>query len=435
MSLTEVAVIMALKSCNKVDTNTYELEYEVDAETFTNACKQAYLKNKNKYEIPGFRKGKATQGMIEKMYGESFFYEDALDSIYPDAVTDAVTEANINVVDSPYDVDVPVISKAEGLCIKFKITTYPEVKLGEYKGLKVTKQSCDVTDEDVENELKQMQDRNSRLVDVTDKPAEDGNTVSIDFEGFVDGIPFEGGKGENYPLELGSGSFIPGFEEQVVGHNIDDEFDVNVTFPEDYTDNLAGKDAVFKCTIHSIKAKELPELDDEFAKDISEFDTLDEVKDDIRKKIAEEKQEKAKEDIENQLVDQISEGMEVTIPQCMIDQKVDELYSNYENQMQSQGIPMDAYLSYINQDVETFKASLKESAEKQVRSSVAITAIIETENIEVTEDEIASQAEKYAKMYSITTDEVKKALGEHQLENDAKVDRALQLIVDAAIIE
>ncbi len=435
MNLMEVALIMALKSSNKVDTNTYELEYDVESETFINACKQAYLKNKNKYEIPGFRKGKATQGMIEKMYGESFFYEDALDIVYPDAVSDAVKEANISVVDTPYDVEIPVISKAEGVSIKFKITTYPEVKLGEYKGLKVKKQSCDVTDEDVDNELKQMQDRNSRLVDVTDKPAEDGNTVSIDFEGFVDGIPFEGGKGENYPLELGSGSFIPGFEEQVVGHNIDDEFDVNVTFPEDYTDNLAGKDAVFKCTIHSIKAKDLPELDDEFAKDISEFDTLDEVKDDIRNKIAEEKQGKAKEDIENQLVDQISEGMEVTIPQCMIDQKVDELYGNYENQMQSQGIPMDAYLSYINQDKETFRASLKESAEKQVKSSVAITAIIEAENIEASEDEINTQAEKYAKMYSITVDEVKKALGEHQLENDAKVDKALQLIVDAAIIE
>ena len=270
---------MALKSSNKVDTNTYELEVTVDSETFKKACTQAYLKDKKNIQLPGFRKGKAPQAMIEKMYGEGTFYEDALDIVYPTAVSEAFTEAGLEVVDAPYDLEIPVISKADGVEMKMKVTTYPEVKLGDYKGLKVKKENTEATDEDVDNELKSLQERNSRLVVADDRAAQTGDTVSLDFEGFVDGEAFDGGKGENYPLELGSGSFIPGFEDQVCGHKIDEEFDVNVKFPDEYAEQLAGKDAFFKCKIHEIKAKELPELDDDFAQSVSEdLNTLDELK-------------------------------------------------------------------------------------------------------------------------------------------------------------
>ena len=237
---------MALKSSNKVDVNTYELVITIDSEAFNEACKKAFLKDRKNIQIPGFRKGKATMGMVEKMYGEGAFFEEALDALYPEAVSAAFEEAELNVVDTN-NVNVPVMSKTEGVEITMTVTTYPEVKLGEYKGLKVTKLPTEATDEDIENELLSMQKRNSRLIDVTDRAAEMGDTATIDFEGFTDGVAFEGGKGENYPLELGSGSFIPGFEEQVAGHSIDEEFDVNVTFPEEYAAELAGKEAVFKC--------------------------------------------------------------------------------------------------------------------------------------------------------------------------------------------
>lgn len=316
---------MALKSSNKVETNVYELEITVDAETFTEACKKAYLKQRKSIQIPGFRKGKATQGMIEKVYGEGAFYEEALEIVYPEAVGAAFDEAGLNVIDQPSEVDFPVMSKEEGVVITMKVTTYPEVKLGEYKGLKGKMLDTEATDEDVEAELKSMQERNSRLVTVEDRESQMGDTCDIDFEGFVDDVAFEGGKGENYPLELGSNSFIPGFEEQVAGHKTGEEFDVNVTFPEQYEPSLAGKDAVFKCKINEIKTKELPELDDEFAKDVSEFDTLDELKADLKKQISDRKATDAKIDFENQLIDQVVENMEVEIPECMNTQKCDEM--------------------------------------------------------------------------------------------------------------
>ena len=297
---------MALKSSNKVDTNVYEIEVTVTPEVFTDACKSAYMKQRKSIQLPGFRKGKATQGMIEKVYGENAFYEEALEIVYPEAVTAAIEEAGLRTVDTPFDLDVPVMSKEQGVEMKMKVTVYPEAKLGDYKGLKATMLPTEATDEDVDKEIENMRDRNSRLVTVEDREAQMGDTAEIDFEGFVDGVAFEGGKGENYPLELGSGSFIPGFEEQVAGHKSDEEFDVNVTFPEDYAAELAGKDAVFKCKIHEIKSKELPELDDEFAKDVSEFDTLDELKADIKKQMNERKAEEAKNDLKTSLLSRLS---------------------------------------------------------------------------------------------------------------------------------
>lgn len=425
---------MALKSSNKVDVNTYELVITIDSEAFNEACKKAFLKDRKNIQIPGFRKGKATMGMVEKMYGKGAFFEEALDALYPEAVSAAFEEAELNVVDTN-NVNVPVMSKTEGVEITMTVTTYPEVKLGEYKGLKVTKLPTEATDEDIENELLSMQKRNSRLIDVTDRAAEMGDTATIDFEGFTDGVAFEGGKGENYPLELGSGSFIPGFEEQVAGHSIDEEFDVNVTFPEEYAAELAGKEAVFKCKIHEIKATELPELDDEFAKDVSEFDTLDELKEDLKKKLSDSKEAKAKTDIENQLLDQVVEGMEADIPECMFAKRTDEMMQEYSYQLQNSGIDLDTYLQYMGQDKETFKASLKDGAEKQVKLSLALTAVIEAEKIEPTEEEINDEAAKIGANYGMDAEQVKKSVPVSRIAEDVARNKAVDLIVDSAVIE
>ena len=425
---------MALKSSNKVDVNTYELVITIDSEAFNEACKKAFLKDRKNIQIPGFRKGKATMGMVEKMYGEGAFFEEALDALYPEAVSAAFEEAELNVVDTN-NVNVPVMSKTEGVEITMTVTTYPEVKLGEYKGLKVTKLPTEATDEDIENELLSMQKRNSRLIDVTDRAAEMGDTATIDFEGFTDGVAFEGGKGENYPLELGSGSFIPGFEEQVAGHSIDEEFDVNVTFPEEYAAELAGKEAVFKCKIHEIKATELPELDDEFAKDVSEFDTLDELKEDLKKKLSDSKEAKANTDIENQLLDQVVEGMEADIPECMFAKRTDEMMQEYSYQLQNSGIDLDTYLQYMGQDKETFKASLKDGAEKQVKLSLALTAVIEAEKIEPTEEEINDEAAKIGANYGMDAEQVKKSVPVSRIAEDVARNKAVDLIVDSAVIE
>lgn len=423
---------MALKSSNKVETNVYEIQVTVDAQTFTDACKSAYMKQRKSIQIPGFRKGKATQGMVEKVYGEGAFYEEALEIVYPKAVQDAIDEAGLKVVSQPYDLDVPVMSKTEGVEMTMKVTTYPEVKLGDYKALEAKMLDTDVTDEDVENDLKSMQDRNSRLVTVEDRAAEMGDTAEIDFEGFVDGVAFDGGKGENYPLELGSGSFIPGFEEQVAGHKVDDEFDVNVTFPEEYAAELAGKDAVFKCKIHEIKAKELPELDDEFAKDVSEFDTLDELKEDIKKGIAEKKEKDAKADFENQLLEQVVENMEAEIPDCMFDQKCDEMVQDYAYRMQMQGLDLNTYLQYLGQTMDQFKAQMMEGAKKQVQVSIALDAIIEAEKIEATEEEIDAEVAKLAEQYGMEADQIKAAVPADQLAKDINTKKAVDFIVDNA---
>lgn len=426
---------MALKSSNKIDTNTYELEVTVDAETFKKACTTAYLKNRKNIQVPGFRKGKATQGMIEKIYGEGVFYEDALDVIYPEAVSAAFDEAKLEVVDAPYDLEVPVIGKENGVEMKMKVTTYPEVKLGDYKGLKVAKLPTEASDEDVENELKTVQESRARLVVADDREAQTGDTVSLDFEGFVDGVAFEGGKGENYPLELGSGSFIPGFEEQVAGHKIDEEFDVNVTFPEEYEESLAGKDAVFKCTIHEIKAKELPELDDDFAQDVSEFDTLDEYKADLKKQISEKKEADAKTDMENQLLEQITDNMVAEIPECMFAKRCDEMVQDYSYRLQMQGLDLNTYLQYLGQDMDSFKETFKEAAEKQVKVSVALRAIIEAEKIEATDEDIDKEAAKIGEQYGMDAEQVKKAIPAEQLAEDVKRNKAVDMIVEAAVIE
>lgn len=425
---------MALKSSNKVETNVYELEITVDAETFTEACKKAYMKQRKSIQIPGFRKGKATQGMIEKVYGEGAFYEEALELVYPEAVGAAFDEAGLKVIDQPTDVDFPVMNKQDGVVIKMKVTTYPEVKLGEYKSLKGKMLDTEATDEDVENELKSMQDRNSRLVTVEDRESQMGDTCDIDFEGFVDGVAFEGGKGENYPLELGSNSFIPGFEEQVAGHKTGEEFDVNVTFPEQYEPSLAGKDAVFKCKINEIKTKELPELDDEFAKDVSEFDTLDELKADLKKQISERKEANAKTDYENQLIEQVVENMEVEIPECMNKQKCDEMIQDYSYRLQMQGLDLNTYLQYLGQTMEQFREQFMDGAKQQVKVKLALDAIVKAENIEATEEEIAEEIAKLAEQYNMEADKIKAAVPEEQLTDDIVTRKAVDFVVDNSIL-
>ena len=426
---------MALKSSNKVDTNVYEIEVTVTPEVFTDACKSAFMKQRKSIQLPGFRKGKATQGMVEKMYGEGAFYEEALEIVYPQAVTDAINEAGLRTVDSPYDLEVPVMSKADGVEMKMKVTVYPEVKLGDYKGLKATMLPTEATDEDVDSELTNMLDRNSRLVSVEDRAAEMGDTAEIDFEGFIDGVAFDGGKGENYPLELGSNSFIPGFEDQIVGHKPDEEFDVNVTFPDDYAGDLGGKDAVFKCKIHEIKTKEMPELDDEFAKDVSEFDTLDELKEDLKKQISERKEEKAKADFENQLIEQVVDNMECEIPECMFDKRTDEMIQDYAYRLQMQGIDLNTYLSYMGQDMDSFKATFREGAENQVKASIALEAIVDAEKIEATEEEIDAEVNKLSEQYQMEAEQVKKAVSSDQLAADIKTRKAVDIIVDSAVKE
>lgn len=426
---------MALKSSNKVETNVYELEITVDAETFTEACKKAYMKQRKSIQIPGFRKGKATQGMIEKVYGEGAFYEEALEIVYPEAVGSAFDEAGLKVIDQPSDVEFPVMNKQDGVVIKMKVTTYPEVKLGEYKSLKGKMLDTEATDEDVENELKSMQDRNSRLVTVEDRESQMGDTCDIDFEGFVDGVAFEGGKGENYPLELGSNSFIPGFEEQVAGHKAGEEFDVNVTFPEQYEASLAGKDAVFKCKINEIKTKELPELDDEFAKDVSEFDTLDELKADLKKQISERKEANAKTDYENQLIEQVVENMKVEIPECMNKQKCDEMIQDYSYRLQMQGLDLNTYLQYLGQTMEQFREQFMDGAKQQVKVKLALDAIVKAENIEATEEEIAEEIAKLAEQYNMEADKIKAAVPQEQLTDDIVTRKAVDFVVDNSVKE
>lgn len=424
---------MALKSCNKVDTNTYELEVTVDAEVFAEATKKAYLKQRKSIQLPGFRKGKASQGMVEKVYGEGVFYEDALELVFPEAVQAAVEEAELHLVDQPFDLEVPVMSKTDGVEMKMKVTTYPEVTLGEYKGLEAEYGEEEATDEDVDNEIKSLQERNSRLITVEDAAAEMGDTAEIDFEGFVDGEAFEGGKGENFPLELGSGQFIPGFEEQVAGHKVDDEFDVNVTFPEEYTEELAGKEAVFKCKIHEIKRKELPEVDDDFVKDVDdEAETVEQLREKLAKQIAERKAESAKREFENALMDQVVENMEAEIPQCMFDQKADDLVQDYAYRLQMQGLDLNTYLQYLGQTMDEFKAQFADGAEKQVKISLALEAVVKAEGLEATDEEYEAEIAKLAEQYGMEADQIKAAVPADQVKTDIVNNKAVDLIVASA---
>ena len=424
---------MSLKSSNKVDTNVWELEVSVDGDTFKDAVTKAYLKQRKNITIPGFRKGKAPRAFIEKYYGEGVFYEDALEAIYPDAVASAIEEAKLEPVDTPYDLEIPEMGN-DGVTMKFKVTVKPEVELGEYKGLKATKKSTKVSADEVKAELARMQEQNSTVSDIDDRAVKKNDIVVIDFEGFVDGKAFDGGKAEKYELTIGSNQFIPGFEDQIIGHKIGDEFDVNVKFPEDYQADLASKDAVFKIKLHGIKVKDVPALDDEFAKDVSEFDTLDELKKDIKKQLEKRKNDDAENELHNTLLEEVAKGIKAEIPEAMIEKTIDDDVNEYSYRLQSQGLKLETYLKYTGMDIKGFREGFKERAETQVRLNLALEKIIEKEKIEVTEEDIEAEYKKYADAYNMDIDTIKKAVSAESLKPELASRKAIDLIVDSAVV-
>ena len=424
---------MSLKNANKVDTNRVELDIEVDAGRFESAVNNAYKKNVRKMNIPGFRKGKAPRHLVEKLYGSGVFYEDAVNEVYPAALDEAIQESGFEYVEDKIDFDVVSVGP-EGLHFKAVVTVKPEVELAAYKGLKAEKKVVEVSDADVEEELKKLQDRQSRLVVAEDRAAEMGDTVTFDFDGRVDGEPFEGGKAENYTLTLGSGQFIPGFEEQLVGKKADEECDVEVTFPEDYhAAELAGKPAVFHCKMHEIKVKELPELNDDFAKDCSEFDTLDDLKADLRKNLEHRREHEAEDAFESELLEQLVAGFKAEVPEAMYEHRVDESVRDFDYRLQSQGLNLDMYLQYTGMDRDTFRKSFREQAEKQVKIRLALEKIAELENIVPTPEEIEAEFAKLAEQYQMDVEKVKSLISEKSLSMDLAVGKAMDLVKETAV--
>ncbi len=426
---------MTLKETKNLSTNRYELTIAISAEDLAEAVKKAYNERKDNIQIPGFRKGKAPYAMVVKMYGEEAFYEDALNILYPDAVDSAIKESGLKVINDKMDTDIESISKEDGVVLKVALTTYPEIEIGKYKGLKAEKLIAKVDDSEVEAQINAMADRNARMVEVTDRAAQNGDTVTIDFEGFADGVAFDGGKAEGYALELGSGSFIPGFEEQIVGKSIGDEFDINVNFPEEYgAENLAGKPAVFKIKLHEIKFRELPVIDDEFAKDVSEFDTLDALKADIKEKALAQKTKIAEEEAENELVGQIVDSIKGEIPEAMFESRLQQSVEEFGYRLQMQGLDLDTYLKYSATSMDDFKATFRPQAESQVKFRLALEKIVELEKIEATDEEIEAEFKKMAEQYSMEVEAVKNAVPASELAKDVAVSKAIDFIKENAVI-
>lgn len=426
---------MSLKETKKIDANRYQLEITVDGEKFREAIREAYKKNGKKINVPGFRKGKAPLHIIETYYGSEIFFEDALNLLYNDLVEDAIKESGLKVINDKMDFDLVSISKEDGVDFKVSLTTYPEIEIGEYKGLKAEKTAVKVDAAEVNAELNAMAERNARMVSVEDRAAKNGDTVVIDFEGFTDGKAFDGGKAEGHSLVLGSGQFIPGFEDQIVGKNIGDEFDVNVTFPKEYgAKELAGKESVFKVKLHEIKVKELPAIDDEFAKDVSEFDTLKELKADLKKKATERKKKAAEEATENALVQQIVDSIKGDIPEAMFENRLNQCVEDFAYRLQSQGLNLETYLKYTNSNIDEFKKSFRPQAEAQVKYRLALEKIVELENIKPDDKEIEAEYEKLAKDYGVEADKVKNAIPAEEVAKDLAVGKAIDLIKENAVI-
>ena len=426
---------MSLKDTKKVAENRYQLEITVDGEKFREAIKEAYKNNADKINVPGFRKGKAPLAFVEKYYGSEIFFEDALNLLYNDLVEDAINESGLKVINDKMDFEMVSISKEDGVDFKVTLTTYPEIEIGEYKGLKAEKVKAVVEDSEIDAQINAMADRNSRMVAVEDRAAANGDTVVIDFEGFQDGKAFDGGKAEGHSLELGSGQFIPGFEEQIVGHNIGDEFDIDVTFPEEYgAEELAGKPAVFKIKLHEIKVRELPVIDDEFAKDVSEFDTLDALKADLKAKALERKTKAAEEEAENDLVQQIVDSIKGEIPEAMFENQLNQSVEEFAYRLQSQGLDLQTYLKYTNSSIDEFKKTFRPQAESQVKFRLALEKIVELENITASEEDIEAQFEKMAKDYGMEVEKVKAAVPATEIAKDLSVGKAIDFIKENAVI-
>ena len=424
---------MSLTKKELTDKNLYELEISVDHDTFEAAVSRVYKKQAGKFTVPGFRKGKAPRSIIEKMYGKGFFYEDAINDILPDAYESAIKEAELNVVGRP-EFDIKSIDE-NGAVLTVKVYVKPEVEIKDYKGIKATRKVEPVTDEELDAEIATVQNRNSREIEVTDRAAQNGDVATIDFDGYVDGVAFEGGKGENYDLKLGSGSFIPGFEDQVVGKNVGDSFDVNVTFPEDYhAKELAGKPAVFKVTIHKLSAVELPALDDDFAKDVSEFDTLDEYKADLKAKIEKRHETSADSDVDEQLSVALMEKLEADIPECMFETETENFVRDYDNRLRMQGLDLKTYFQYTGMTLETLREQMRPQAERQVKLRLALEKIAALEALEATEEDINSEYENIANSYNVPVDQVKASIDATAIAEDMKVKKAMDLVKETAKI-
>ncbi len=423
---------MSLKSSNKIEENVWELEVSVDGETFMNAVNKAYLQQRKKINVPGFRKGKAPRAFIEKMYGEAVFYEDALEIVYPDAVMAAIEEAKLDVIDTPFDLEVPEMGK-DGVVIKLKVTVKPEVKLGKYKGIKAVKKPAKVSAEDVKAHINNMLEQNSRIVTVETKRKVKKNDIAvIDFEGFVDGVAFDGGKAENYELTIGSNQFIPGFEDQIIGHKAGEEFDVNVKFPEDYHAELAGKDATFKIKLHEIKVKEVPALDDEFVKDVSEYDTVDELKKNVKEELEHKKMHEVEAEANNEVLDKLADLVTAVIPECMIEKKMDEDVQDFAYRLQMQGLDLKTYLKYTGSDEKTFREQYKDQAEKQVKLDLALEEIIKKEKLEVSDADLEEEYAQYAKAYNMDVEQIKKAIPAENIKPELLQRKAVDFVIENA---
>ena len=426
---------MSLKATNNVETNKYELEIEISAEDFEAAIEKAYLKARKNIAMPGFRKGKAPRKLIEKEYGEQVFFEDAVNLLYAPVVNGAVEESGLELVTRP-EVEVTEISKENGVKLKATCITKPEVEVKDYKGIEVEKVVNPVTDEDINKQLDALREKNVTVETVDDRAAENGDDVVIDFEGFKDDVAFEGGKAEDFTLSLGSGQFIPGFEDQIVGHNAGEDFDINVTFPDEYqVKELAGAPAVFKIKLKSISKKVMPELDDDMVKDSTEFDTVDEYKADVKKKLEEANEKHADSEVEAKIFDKVIENMTAEIPQVMFDNRVNEMISELEQRLAPQGISLDLYMQYTGQTIDTVKKAYAEQAEKQVKLRLALEKIAKLENIEVTEDELKAEFDKLAEAYKLDVDQIKQFIHDDDLKKDSAVGKAVDLIKDAAVIK
>ena len=424
---------MNLVKSEKLEKSMHELQFSLDAETFKAAIEKAYKREGKKYNVPGFRKGHAPRAVIEKMYGADIFHYDAINDLFPEAYEAAVVESGIQPVGRP-EADVVSESLEDGVVLKVTVAVKPEIKVGSYTGLKAVKKVHTVDDADVEAELVRMQNRNGRIITREGK-AENGDTVDMDFEGFVDGVAFEGGKAEHYSLVLGSGSFIPGFEDQLIGHEAGEEFDVNVTFPEEYqAKELAGKAAVFKIKLHEVKTKELPALDDEFAKDVSEYDTLDELKASIRKGMEEQNEKQAALAVENDLVDQVIATIEGDIPEAMYEARMDEAVRDFEYRLAQQGLKLDMYLQYMGQTMESFRASFREQAEKQVKIRLALEAVAAAEQIAASDEELEAELQRVADNYKMELAKVKELVNADEVKKDLAVNKAIDFIRDHAEI-
>ena len=425
---------MSLIKSEKTEKSVYTLEFSVDKETFDKAVSNVYRKQVGKISVPGFRKGKAPRSVIEKMYGKGFCYEDAVNEVLPGAFDEALKESKLDMVGQP-EFDIVSIDE-NGLVMTAKVSVKPDVKIEGYLGIEAEKKVAEVTDEEIEREINTVRERNSREIEVTDAAAVMGDVCNINYEGFVDGVAFEGGKGEDYPLKLGSGNFIPGFEEEIVGHKIGEDFDVNVTFPTEYhAKELAGKAAVFKTQILKIKHIELPDLDDDFAKDVSEFDTIAEYRDDVKAKIAKRHETEADNQFENAILDALIEKLEADIPEAMFVAETENFVRDYDNRLRMQGLDLKTYFQYTGMDLDKLREQLRPQAEKQVKLRLALEKIAKKEKIKTTKTDINNEYKRIADEYQMEVDKVRELIPEESIAEDMKVKKAMDLVKESAIVK